>query len=128
MIKYIIFSLLNYTSFGFVTIIYNWWTFFWLAAILSIEVKLLAKIDLDFFFFCRHLQTATVKYIILIIIILIKKMASGHITSLICFICPGQIKKWQRIEKNPNWNYWENAKVKCNKRMTINISEFRIYL
>jgi hypothetical protein len=30
--------------------------------------------------------------------------------------------------KKPNWDYWENAKVKCNKRVIINISEIRIYL
>jgi hypothetical protein len=30
-------------------------------------------------------------------------------------------------KKNPNWDYWENAKVKCNKRVIINISEIRNY-
>ena len=28
----------------------------------------------------------------------------------------------------PNWDYWENAKVECNKRVIINISEISIYL
>jgi hypothetical protein len=28
----------------------------------------------------------------------------------------------------PNWDNWENAKVKCNKKKIINISEIRIYL
>jgi hypothetical protein len=25
-------------------------------------------------------------------------------------------------KKTPNWDYWKNAKVKCNKRVIINIS------
>jgi hypothetical protein len=32
------------------------------------------------------------------------------------------------IKGYPNWNYWVNAKVKCDKRIIINISEIRIYL
>jgi hypothetical protein len=37
---------------------------------------------------------------ILFIIVLIK-ITSGHVASLICFICPGQIKKVIRDRKNP---------------------------
>jgi hypothetical protein len=43
-----------------------------------------------------------VKHIILFIITLIKKMISGHVASLICFICPSQIKGDKRVEETQN--------------------------
>jgi hypothetical protein len=41
---------------------------------------------------------------------------------------PWPDQKVIKDRKKPNWNYWENARVKCNKRVIINISEIRIYL
>ena len=41
---------------------------------------------------------------------------------------PWPDQKVIRDRKKPNWDYWENAEVKCNKRVIINISEIRNYL
>ena len=39
-------------------------------------------------------------------------MISGHVASLVCFICPSLIKGDKRVEETPNWDNWENVKVK----------------
>jgi hypothetical protein len=44
------------------------------------------------------------------------------------FYLPWPDQKVITDRKKPNWDYWENAKVKCNKRVIINISEIRNYL